>query len=106
MAHSTLVFENPRTGQIKQAPVGFSWTVLFFNALPALFRGHWTGFAIMAICAFLSFGLSGLVFMFIYNRMYVNHLLGEGYKVASASRDVAYIERKIGMELPKLGAVA
>ena len=101
MAHSQITFENPQTGQIKQAPAGFSWTVLFFGALPALFRGHWVGFFIMLICALITFGLSTLVFMFIYNKMYINHLIGEGYKAKTGSAELDYIEGKIGMQLPR-----
>lgn len=89
---------------MKEAPIGFSWTVLFFNALPALFRGHWSGFLIMVICAFLTFGLSGLVFMFIYNKMYVKHLIGEGYKAKSATADLDYLQQKLGLPLPMFEA--
>ncbi len=103
MAHSTITFENPNTGQIKQAPIGFSWTVLFFGALPALFRGHWSGFAIMLICAILTASLSNLVFMFIYNKMHAKHLISEGYKVRHATADMRYLETKLGMELPLVG---
>jgi hypothetical protein len=102
MGYATVTFENPKTGQIKQAPIGFSWTVLFFGAIPALFRGHWSGFAIMFIFALVTFGLSRLVFMFIYNKMYVNHLIGEGYKANTASSDLDYIQGKLGLTLPKL----
>ena len=101
MAHAKIYFENPRTGQMKEAPVGFSWTVLFFNALPALFRGHWVGFFIMLICSLLTFGLSGLVFIFIYNKMYVKHLISEGYKAKGATADLDYLQQKMGILLPR-----
>jgi hypothetical protein len=106
LAYATIYFENPRTGQVKEAPVGFSWTVLFFNFFPALFRGHWAGFAILIIAAFVTFGLSGLVFMFIYNKMYVKHLIGEGYKAKSATTDLDDIQQKMGLQLPRLDGVA
>jgi hypothetical protein len=102
MAYARIYFENPQTGQMKEAPVGFSWTVMFFNALPPLFRGHWAGFAILAICALLSFGLSGLVFMFIYNRMYIRHLISEGYKARNASADLDFLQQRLNLPLPRL----
>lgn len=33
MAHSKIYFENPNTGQFKEEPVGFSWTVFFFGSV-------------------------------------------------------------------------
>jgi hypothetical protein len=65
MANNTIYFENPRTGQMKEAPVGFSWTTLLFGPLPMLFRGNWKWFAITLILALITAGLSSLVFMFI-----------------------------------------
>ena len=100
MAYATIDFHNPRTGALKQAPVGFSWTTLLFGFFPALFRGHLMGALIMFLLGFATFGLSGLVFAFIYNKMYVRHLLGEGFKVARSSWDVGRISRKLRIDLP------
>jgi len=102
MAFAKVYFENPHTGQVKEAPVGFSWTVLFFGFFPALFRGHWSGFAILLLCGIITAGLSGLVFMFIYNKMYVRHLIGEGFKAKSGTADLDYIQQRIGVPLPRL----
>lgn len=71
---------NPVTKQAKQVKVGFSWTVLFFGFLPPLFRGDWKWAVIMLVAGMFSFGLSGLIFMFIYNKLYINDLISSGYK--------------------------
>lgn len=38
MAYTKLIMENPNTGEIKEAPVGFSWTVFFFGFFSAPFQ--------------------------------------------------------------------
>lgn len=100
MAYATIIFHHPQTGRLKQAPVGFSWTTLFFGFFPALFRGHWVGVLIMVLIGFVSVGLAWLVFPFIYNRLYIRHLLGEGFKLSSASADPAYLSQRLRIELP------
>jgi hypothetical protein len=102
LAYAKIYFENSHTGQVKEAPVGFSWTVFFFSFFPALFRGHWGGFAIMLLAVLLTGGLSNLVFIFIYNRMYIKHLISEGYKAKSASADLDFIQQKFGSQIPRL----
>jgi len=107
MAYTTITFENPHTGEIKQAPVGFSWTVLFFGFFPPLFRGDWKWAVIMFILAMITFGLSGLVFMFIYNKLYIKDLIGSGFKAKSiASGNVDEVSAKIGVQIPMLQATA
>ena len=100
MAYATIDFHQPKTGALRQAPVGFSWTTLFFGFLPALFRGHWAGAVIIFLVGCVTFGLSALVFPFIYNKMYVRHLLGEGFRLSTASADPAYLSQRLRIELP------
>ena len=100
MAFATLNLENPRTGQMRQAPVGFSWTTLFFGVFPALFRGHWIGAIIQLACAAVTLCLSGLVFAFIYNKMYLNHLINEGFKVTGSDVPLEQVEARIGRKIP------
>ncbi len=102
MAYTQLIMENPSTGQIKEAPVGFSWTVFFFSFFPALFRGDWKWAIIMFLIASLTFGLSGLVFMFIYNKLYIKDLVSDGYKVKFVGiGTIEQVSAKIGFNLPE-----
>lgn len=103
MAFTKIVFKNPNNGAIKEAPVGFSWTVFFFGLFPALFRGDWKWAVIMLILAVMTFGLSNLAFMFIYNKLYIKELIGEGYKAESiASGDMGAASATVGIEIPML----
>ena len=68
---------------LKEVKVGFSWTTFFFGLFPALFRGDWKWALIMLGAAFLTFGLSWLVFPFVYNKLYLKDLVAKGYKPAS-----------------------
>ncbi|MDD3801024.1 MAG: hypothetical protein AB7T15_02060 [Desulfuromonas sp.] len=105
MAYTKLVMENPNTGHIKEAPVGFSWTVLFFGFFPPLFRGDWKWAIIMFLLATITMGLSGLVFMFIYNKLYIKDLVGSGFKVKSVGMGtIDQVSQKIGVNLPALQA--
>ena len=79
MAHRVDLYENKRTGQVRHAPVGFSWTTLFFGFFPALFRGDWKWGIIQFLLAWVTAGLSLFVFMFIYNDLYIKDLIKEGY---------------------------
>ena len=105
MAYTKLVMENPNTGHIKEAPVGFSWTVLFFGFFPPLFRGDWKWAIIMFLLSMITMGLSGLVFMFIYNKLYIKDLGGSGFKVKSVGMGtIDQVSQKIGLNLPALQA--
>lgn len=67
------------SGLTERTKVGVSWTTLFFGIFPAIFRGDWKWAGIMFILALLTFGFSGFVFMFIYNKLYIKELLMKGF---------------------------
>jgi hypothetical protein len=79
MAHTIVNLENPRTGQRRQAPIGFSWTNLFFGFFVPLVRGDWKWAVIQFFAALFTGGLCWLVFPFIYNRLYASDLARNGY---------------------------
>lgn len=79
--YEPIIMEHPRHGVIKSCAVGFSWTVLLFGFFPALIRGDWKWGLVMLACALITAGLSTLLFMFIYNKLYIQDLAIKGYKV-------------------------
>jgi hypothetical protein len=69
------------SGHEMEAPIGFSFTTLFFGIFVPLLRGDVSGSIIMLIATFLTGGLAWLVFPFIYNEMYIKALQKQGYVV-------------------------
>jgi len=97
-----LAMENPNTGIIKRAPVGFSWTTLFFGGFPALFRGDLKWFFIQLLIACFTGGLSNLVFAFIYNKIFVQKLLEKGFKVKDVEGGTLEdAKKKLNINLPR-----
>ncbi|MCW1754169.1 MULTISPECIES: hypothetical protein [Rhizobium] len=81
---------NPATGVVKTGLYGFSWTSFFFGGFPALFRGDvGIGLGLIAV-GFVAgiFGLGlgwfvvGVIWAFVYNKLYTTRLLDAGYKLA------------------------
>jgi hypothetical protein len=113
MAYDTAYLENPRTGQIRTAPIGFSWTMFFFGFFPPLFRGDWKWFAIMFFAGFalalISLGLlgwvPGIIGAFIWNKSYLQGLIREGFQLRStASGNLGRIDGEAGFQVPRITA--
>lgn len=74
---------------IKECKVGFSWTTLFFGFFPALFRGDWKWMFIQLGLNIVTWGISSIVFCFIYNKLYINDLLNKNFV------PVSHVDRQI-----------
>ena len=74
-----ITFTNDYTGQYKTAPVGFSWTTLFFGCFPAIFRSDWKWAAIQFLLALFTAGISCLIMPFFYNKLYIKDFLNKGF---------------------------
>lgn len=84
---------NPSTHQAKYSKVGFSWTTLFFAFFPALIRGDFKWFFVQLVLAILSVDISSIIFAFVYNKLYLNDLLSNGYTPAD-KRSASILRRK------------
>lgn len=126
MSHSKLILKNDR-GIVKRAPIGYSWTTLFFGWFVPIIRMDVKNFLIMFViwvmtCVFifleeqypgdgffatsslLLMAVSFLIIPFIYNRMYLHDLLSNGYEiVGKRSRyTIRELEQMIGVEAPNV----
>ena len=79
MNFKQVTLTNEFSGEIKTAPVGFSWTTFFFGFIPALFRTDWKWAIIQFILSSITFGISNFVMPFIYNKMHIKDLLNKGF---------------------------
>ncbi len=105
MAYATIVFENPLTGSVKPAPVGFSWTVFFLGFFPPLLRGDFKWAVLIIVLNLVTFGLAPLYFIFAYNRLYIKDLIAAGYQAKSVEGgSITEIAQKLNLNIPQLGA--
>jgi hypothetical protein len=98
MAFATIQLKS-KNGAIKEAPVGFSWTTFFLSFWVPLTRGDWMWAIIMFVAIFITFGFAGILFAFIYNRLYIESLLKQGYSVKSFTGEKKEIEASAQIKL-------
>ena len=118
MASAVITFKNDNTGEVKSAPVGFSYTALSWSFLPMVIRRDWKWAAIVAFLSCITGAvvsnlapnepvfvfLNNLVFGFIYNKLYIKELISKGYNAvswASASSFDDQMCRFIGRDVDK-----
>lgn len=85
-------------GVMRIAPIGFSWTMLFFGPYVPLFRGDlkWTILHLLTFLLTLPLlGVGWLILPFIYNIEYTADLLERGYKPADEESRVALVNKGI-----------
>jgi len=83
------------TGVLKNAPVGFSWTIFFFSFWVPLIRGDIKWFIMGVFITFLTFGLGYFIISFIYNKAYIKDLMEKGYLPADEPSKLYLINKGI-----------
>lgn len=91
------LMKNEKTGKTKSTYIGYSWTMLCFNAFAPLFRGDFATFTGIGAVNILTYILSpnlifwyflaplpGLVYALFWNKRYTKSLLEEGYEFAES----------------------
>lgn len=105
MAHNAIFFENPRSARQRKAPVGFSWTTLFFGPMPLLFRGEMAWFLVSLGLTVLTLHTSNVVLAFMVNRLYIQDLLKRGFKARNVLHgDMDEVAKELGLRLPSLAS--
>ena len=77
MVSAKVSLRHSKTGEVKEAPIGFSWTTLCFGFLVAFYRNdrNWSFLQFLLIPTVLPW----FIFPFIYNKLYIRTLLSAGY---------------------------
>ena len=101
MAFTKIHLKHPEFELTKEVPVGFSWTVFFWGMLPPLFRSDWKWGIIMLILAMVTFGFSNFIFAFLYNKLYLDALLEQGYSSVDSEAILGPVEAKLGTKIPR-----
>jgi hypothetical protein len=85
-----VMLKHPQSGIVTKGYYGFSWTTLFFGGLPALVRSDWVMGLVLIVLQFLTWGISGIIAAFVYNKYFTLKLIERGYQLADS--DAANIE--------------
>lgn len=112
MAFDVAILENPRTGQIRRAPVGFSWTMFFFGFFAPLFRGDGKWALIIFLLSLgvgiLSAGFLGwipaIIGAFMWNKSYLDRQLSDGFllKATEKGTDFERLDSELGYKAKRI----
>ena len=79
----------------KNGYVGFSWTYLLFGWFVPVIRGELGVGVLHLVITFVSFGLSQLIFPFLYNRQYMNRMLTNGWALDTLDPNYEIAKEKL-----------
>lgn len=85
------------SGIAKNGYVGYSWTYLFFGWFVPVVRGELGVGVLHLVITLVSFGLSQLIFPFLYNRQYMNRMLTSGWVLDIADPNYETARQKLNI---------
>ena len=85
------------SGVGKNGYVGYSWTYLIFGWFVPVFRGELVIGLIHLVITLVSFGLSQIVFPFVYKRQYMNRMLTSGWVLDSSDSNYEMAKGKLNI---------
>ncbi|MSQ65120.1 MAG: hypothetical protein EXR37_02000 [Limnohabitans sp.] len=85
------------SGIAKNGYMGYSWTYLFFGWFVPVVRGELGVGVLHLVITLVSFGLSQLIFPFLYNRQYMNRMLTSGWVLDSADPNYELAREKLNI---------
>lgn len=94
---TVVMMKHPVTGLSKRGFIGFSWTTFFFGGFPALFRGDWGIGFVLFILSIVTFGISGIIAAFLYNKHYTSRLIEAGYQFADTEDLNLFARNRLGV---------
>lgn len=101
MASNEVYFVHPKTGIRKTAPVGYSWTTLFFGPFPMLFRKKIKWFLLILLASIFTYWLVPIVLSFMINKLYIKSLVAEGFDAVGVKYgSVDSVASILGVALP------
>ena len=105
MAKTKVALYHRESKKLRLAPVGFSWTTLFFGLCPQLFRSPraWLLTLAMTIVVPLTTGAGNIVFAVFANQLYIKTLIRKGFRLRNIPPDqLEEVLSKIGISRARL----
>ena len=88
------------SGIVKEGYVGYSWTYLVFGWFVPVVRGELGVGVLHLAITLVSFGISQLVFPFLYNRQYMVRMLTNGWELDVTDPNYELARRKLNIKSP------
>jgi len=92
-----IIIQHPVNGLTTNGYYGFSWTYLFFGGFVPLFRGEVLLGLIHLILSICTFGMSNVVFCFLYNKQYMIRMIEKGYILKDSEENMRLARIKLGI---------
>jgi CHASE2 domain-containing sensor protein len=88
------------SGMVKDGYIGYSWTYLVFGWFVPVVRGELGIGVLHLVITLVSFGISQLIFPFLYNRQYMVRMLTNGWELDASDPNYELARRKLKIKSP------